>query len=174
MKYWFVMVLFFAFQFSLSSVHAEPVQDLVWDDMIPKDYRPDKIMGQFGDIKELDDDDPRAKKIMEELKAAWKMAPVVESLDGKRVKIPGFVVPIEGDGKKLSEFLLVPYYGACIHVPPPPANQTVYVRVPKGGAQIRKAFDAVWITGTLSAKSFDSDLATAGYQLEAEEVTPYE
>jgi len=99
---------------------------------------------------------------------------VVESLDGKRVKLPGFVVPIEGDGKKLSEFLLVPYYGACIHVPPPPANQTVFVKVPKGNAKIRQAFDTVWVTGTLSAKPFTSDLATAVYQIQAEEVTPYE
>jgi hypothetical protein len=174
MKLWYVVVLFFTFQLPLSSVYAEPVQELEWEAMIPEDYRPDKIMGQFGDINELDDDDPRAQKIMDQLKAAWDAAPVVESLDGKRVKLPGFVVPIEGDGKKLSEFLLVPYYGACIHVPPPPANQTVYVKVPKADAKIREAFDTVWVTGVLSAKSFDSDLATAGYQLEAEEVAPYE
>jgi hypothetical protein len=174
MKIWFTVVLLFTFLLSLGSVNAEPAKELKWDAMIPEDFRPDKIMQQFGDINELDDDDPRAQKIMDELKAAWKAAPVVESLDGKRIKLPGFVVPIEGDGKKLSEFLLVPYYGACIHVPPPPANQTVYVKVPKGNAKIRHAFDTVWVTGTLSAKSFNSDLATAGYQLEAEAVTPYE
>ncbi|MBT2968425.1 MAG: hypothetical protein B6D72_08050 [gamma proteobacterium symbiont of Ctena orbiculata] len=159
---------------SLTPVYAEPFQELEWDAMIPEDYRPDKIMAQFGDINALEDDDPRAQKILDELEAAWKEAPVVESLDGKRIKLPGFVVPIEGDGKKLTEFLLVPYYGACIHVPPPPANQTVYVKVPKGDAKIREAFDTVWVSGILSAKSFDSDLATAGYQIEAEEVTPYE
>ena len=158
----------------LTATYADKPLELEWDDMIPEDYRPDKIMQQFGDINELDDDDPRSQKILDELEAAWSAAPVVESLDGKRVKIPGFVVPIEGDGKKLSEFLLVPYYGACIHVPPPPANQTVYVKVPRRDAKIRQAFDTVWVTGTLSAKSFDSDLATAGYQLQAEEVTPYE
>jgi hypothetical protein len=174
MKYWYVVVLFVAFQLPLSSSYAEPAQELEWDAMIPEDYRPDKIMGQFGDINELEDDDPRAQQIMDQLQEAWNAAPVVESLDGKRVKLPGFVVPIEGDGKKLSEFLLVPYYGACIHVPPPPANQTVYVKVLKADAKIREAFDTVWVTGILSAKSFDSDLATAGYQLEAEEVAPYE
>lgn len=159
---------------TLNATGAEPVQELEWDTLIPEDFRPDKIMDQFGDINEMDDDDPRAQKVLEELEAAWSAAPVVESLDGKRIKLPGFVVPIEGDGKQLSEFLLVPYYGACIHVPPPPANQTVYVKVPKGDAKIRNAFDTVWVTGTLSAKSFTSDLATAGYQIQAEEVTPYE
>ena len=173
MKFWFAVLMFFTF-FSLTPVHAEPALELEWDAMIPDDYRPDKIMAKFGDINELDDNDPRAQKMLEQLEEAWKEAPVVESLDGKRVKLPGFVVPIEGDGKKLTEFLLVPYYGACIHVPPPPANQTVYVKVPKGDAKIREAFDTVWVSGILSAKSFDSDLATAGYQIEAEEVTPYE
>ncbi|MCG7894039.1 MAG: hypothetical protein B6D70_14115 [gamma proteobacterium symbiont of Stewartia floridana] len=174
MKNWFGILIGTAFLLSLGPIQAETAQELEWDAMIPEDYRPDKIMNQFGDISELDDNDPRAQKIMDELEAAWKVAPVVESLDGKRIRIPGFVVPLEGDGKKLSEFLLVPYYGACIHVPPPPANQTVYVKVPKRDAKIRQAFDTVWVTGVLSAKSFDSDLATAGYQLQAEEVAPYD
>jgi hypothetical protein len=174
MKIWFSLILFITVQLPISCVLAEPAKELAWDAMIPDDFRPDKIMSQFGDISALDDNDPRAQKILEQLEAAWKEAPVVESLDGKRIKLPGFVVPIEGDGKKLSEFLLVPYYGACIHVPPPPANQTVYVKVPKGDAKIRQAFDTVWVTGVLSAKSFNSDLATAGYQLQAEEVTPYD
>jgi hypothetical protein len=174
MKNCLAIVLLFTSLLSTGATHAEPVKELKWDAMIPEDFRPDKIMEQFGDINELDDRDPRALQIMDELKAAWKEAPVVESLDGTRVKLPGFVVPIEGDAEKLSEFLLVPYYGACIHVPPPPANQTVYVKVPKRDAKIRQAFDTVWVTGILSAKPFDSDLATAGYQIEAEEVSPYE
>jgi hypothetical protein len=174
MKVRFVAILFLLSMLSLNTAWAEPAQELEWDDMIPADYRPDKIMSQFGDINELDDNDPRAQKIMDELEKVWSEAPVVESLDGKKVKLPGFVVPLEGDGKKISEFLLVPYYGACIHVPPPPANQTVYVKVPKADAKIRQAFDTVWVIGTLSAKSFNNDLATAGYQIEAEEVIPYE
>lgn len=126
------------------------------------------------DVTDLDDTDPRAKKLLDELEAIWKRAPVVKEPDGKRVKLPGFVVPLEGDGQELSEFLLVPYYAACIHVPPPPANQTVYVKVPKGDARIRHAFDTVWLTGIMSAKPFTSDLATASYQIQAEGVIPYE
>jgi hypothetical protein len=175
MKSYYAVALFLSsLLFILNPVRAEPPLELEWDDMIPEDYRPDKIMNQFGDIDQLDDDDPRAQQVLEALEAAWSAAPVVEALDGKRVKLPGFVVPLEGDGVKLSEFLLVPYYGACIHVPPPPANQTVYVKVPKGDAEIRNAFDTVWVTGRLSARPFNSDLATAGYQLQAEAVIPYE
>ncbi len=174
MKPWFVALLFISTSLFLQPVNAEPVEELEWDAMIPEDFHPEKIMEQYGDINELDDNDPRAQKVLKELQAAWDAAPVVESLDGKRVRLPGFVVPLEGDGQKLSEFLLVPYYGACILVPPPPANQTVYVKVPKGDARIRHAFDTVWVSGTMSAKSFSSDLATAGYQIQADEVTPYE
>ena len=159
---------------SAGPVIAEEAEEVDWDLLIPTDYRADAILDKYGDFTELSDDDPRVKEIMQELEAAFNAAPIVESLDGKKIKIPGFVVPLEGDGKKISEFLLVPYYGACIHVPPPPANQTVYVKVPKADAKIRNAFDTVWVTGTLSAKSFESDLATAGYQLEASEVTAFE
>jgi len=158
----------------LSLAAKEQVQELEWDAMIPEGYRPDKIMEQFGNIDDLPDDDPRVQKVLKELEASWAAAPVVQQLDGKKIKLAGFVVPLEGDGEKLSEFLLVPYYGACIHVPPPPANQTVYVKVPKGDAEIRYAFDTVWVTGVISAKPFSSDLATAGYHIQADEVTAYE
>ncbi len=173
MKYGLLRLLVLGL-FSTVLLAAAGVDQIEWDDLIPDDYRPDKIMAQFGDISQLSDDDPRTQQIMIELQALWDDAPIVPQLDGKRVRLLGFVVPLEGDGKKLSEFLLVPYYGACIHVPPPPANQTVYVKVPEADAKIRRAFDTVWVTGAMSAKSFDSDLATAGYQLQADLVEPYE
>ena len=159
---------------SLSLAAAESFEEIDWDQLVPADFQADKILDKYGDFSELADDDPRVQEIMKELEAAFKAAPVVEDLDGKKIKLPGFVVPLEGDGKKINEFLLVPYYGACIHVPPPPANQTVYVKVAQGDVEIREVFDTVWVSGTLSAKSFDSDLATAGYQLEAMEVVPFD
>jgi hypothetical protein len=153
---------------------APPAEEIDWDALIPEDYNPEKILNQYGNVDELADDDPRVQQIMAELRKAWDQAPVVQALDGRRVKIPGFVVPLEGDGVKLSEFLLVPYYGACIHVPPPPNNQVIYVTVPEADAEIRRAFDTVWVIGTLSATPFSSDLGEAGYRLQAEQVLPYE
>ena len=158
-----------------TSVAAEKnYEEIDWDLLVPEDYRADAILDKYGDISELTDDDPLVQTMMEELEQAYKSAPIVESLDGKNIKIPGFVVPLEGDGQVVSEFLLVPYYGACIHVPPPPANQTVYVKVPSGDVKIREVFDTVWVSGTLTAKTFDSDLATAGYQIDAVNVEPLE
>ena len=150
------------------------VQELEWDSLIPSDYRPEKILNQYGDIGELDDNDPRAQKIMDQLQELWDKAPIVTELDGRQVRLPGFVVPLEGDGIELTEFFLVPYYGACIHVPPPPANQIVYVKVAEKDVRIRNAFDTVWVTGLLSAKSFKSDLGNAGYQLDASQIEPYD
>ena len=149
-------------------------QELEWDALIPADYRPELILNQYGDIGNMEDDDPRAQKILDQLQELWDKAPIVTELDGREVRLPGFVVPLEGDGVELTEFFLVPYYGACIHVPPPPANQIVYVKVAEKDVRIRNAFDTVWVTGTLSARSFESDLGNAGYQLTASQIQPYE
>ncbi|MGD2119579.1 MAG: DUF3299 domain-containing protein [Chromatiales bacterium] len=174
MKKWISTTAVLVLLFGTALMAADAVQEIDWDTLIPEDYRAEKIFEQFGNIDELEDDDPRTEELMKALEKAWSEAPIVQTLEGKKVKLPGFVVPLESDGKKVSEFLLVPYYGACIHVPPPPANQTVLVTVPKGEASIRRAFDTVWVTGTMHTKTFKNDLATAGYHLEAEDVTPYE
>ncbi|HCG90056.1 MAG TPA: DUF3299 domain-containing protein, partial [Alteromonas macleodii] len=83
-------------------------------------------------------------------------APVVDTFDGKRVKIPGFVVPLEGTAELTTEFLLVPYFGACIHVPPPPSNQIVYVKFEEG-VRIDNIYDAIWVTGELSTDGWKGD-----------------
>ena len=156
-------------------VAEEParVTELEWEALIPKDWQPEEIMAQYN-VDELQDDDPRAKELMGEIEALWEKAPVVQDLDGKRVKLPGFVVPLDTVGGRAGEFLLVPYYGACIHVPPPPANQTVFVQAVKGQEYSVELFETVWVTGTLRVKSSSSELAEAGYRLEATAVGPYE
>jgi hypothetical protein len=96
-------------------------------------------------------------------------APVVAELDGKRVRIGGYVVSLDFDATKVREFLLVPFVGACIHVPPPPANQIVYVKS-EAGFEVSGMFDPVWVTGTLKATTAHTGLAEAGYSLVAEKV----
>jgi uncharacterized protein len=96
-------------------------------------------------------------------------APVVAELNGKRVKLGGYVVPLDFDATKVTEFLLVPFVGACIHVPPPPANQIVYVKAP-GGVTIKGQFDPVYVTGTLTTEGQFTGLADTGYSLAAETV----
>jgi len=152
---------------------AEGVAEIEWDSLIPDDFRPDKIFEKF-DIDNLTDDDPRAEELMKELQALWDKAPIRPELDGRAVKIPGFVVPVETDAEETTGFLLVPYYGACIHVPPPPANQTIYVVTEKGKGTKPKTFDVVWVTGDMSVQRIENDIAEAGYTIYAHDVSPYE
>jgi hypothetical protein len=98
---------------------------------------------------------------------------LVHDYDGERVRLPGYVLPLDFEGTRIQEFLLVPYVGACIHVPPPPPNQIVYVTIEQG-IEVDGMFEAVWVTGTFDTASISNELADIGYRIEAESVEPYE
>jgi uncharacterized protein len=99
-------------------------------------------------------------------------AELVKDHDGRRVRIAGYLVPIGFDGVGVREFLLVPYVGACIHVPPPPPNQVVLVRSERR-VPVRDQFEPVLVTGTLAVGMASTELAEVGYRVAAEAVTPY-
>lgn len=94
---------------------------------------------------------------------------VVKELDGERVRIGGYVVALDFDATKVKEFLLVPFVGACIHVPPPPPNQIIYVKAAEG-FEVSGQFDPVYVTGTLKTARQFTGLAATGYTMEAERV----
>lgn len=104
----------------------------------------------------------------------------VRALDGKLVRIPGYALPLEHAGTGVTEMLLVPYVGACIHVPPPPANQTLYVKLNQS-YKSDDLFEPVWITGRMKIRATNKSLTfvdgTAGvdtaYTVEDVTVTPY-
>ena len=93
-------------------------------------------------------------------------------VDGKAVKIPGFVVPLDDDDQGLSEFLLVPSPQACIHVPPPPANQMIMVRM-KSGRAPKRSWGPVWIKGRLHVATSDSQYGKISYMLHGDSAEPY-
>ncbi len=98
---------------------------------------------------------------------------VNQKLDGVGVRLPGFIVPLDiGKDGLVSEFFLVPYFGACIHVPPPPPNQIVYVKVAKGIA-LDSIYEAYWVTGTMSISKKTTQLGAAAYTLAASKVEIY-
>jgi uncharacterized protein len=144
---------------------------ITWDALVPAGWDP------FKDFKDLnfqllDDADPRAAQMLKKMRDVWDNAPTNPALVGQNVRIPGFVVPLEDSKDGLKEFLLVPYFGACIHSPPPPANQIVHV-LPRSPAKGFRSMDAVWITGTLTVGKTDSYMGAAGYRIEAVTVSPY-
>jgi uncharacterized protein len=95
--------------------------------------------------------------------------PIVAALDGKTVRIGGYIVPLDFEQTKVKEFLLVPFVGACIHVPPPPANQIIYVKVEKG-FEVGGTFDPVTVTGKLAVSQTFTGLAETGYSINADTV----
>ncbi|MDB5777240.1 MAG: hypothetical protein JWP38_3373 [Herbaspirillum sp.] len=154
-----------------SAPAKSPYRDIMWDALMPANWDP---MKPFKNLKldKLQDDDPRAMKALREAKQYWQKAPVNPKIDNVAVRIPGFVVSLEREGDALNEFLLVPYYGGCIHVPPPPLNQIIHVHSNKAIEGIR-TMDAVWISGTLKVGTSQTMMGVAGYNMLAVNVEPY-
>jgi len=98
----------------------------------------------------------------------------VAALDGAKVRIPGFIVPLEADDQgRLTEFFLVPILGACIHVPPPPPNQIVYVKLPHG-VEAPEITDPYGVKGVLRARKTSNDTAGSAYVLEDASIAPWQ
>ena len=96
-----------------------------------------------------------------------------QELDGTRIRIPGFVVPINfDDQQRVTEFFLVPFFGACIHVPPPPPNQIIYAQVDDAFV-LESIFDPVWLEGTLHLQKNDNGLGQSAYALTVEKREAY-
>jgi hypothetical protein len=102
------------------------------------------------------------------------------ALDGQTIRLPGYLLPLEFSGKRVTEFLLVPWVGACIHTPPPPPNQIVHVKTAKP-FEMTGVFQPIWVTGHLAAKASKQSLylvdgtsdISIGYTLDATDVEPY-
>jgi hypothetical protein len=145
---------------------------ITWDDLMPKDWDPMKEF-KGTDMSVFGDGDPRAQAALKKMREVWDNAPVNAEMVGQPVRIPGFVVPLEETKEGVKEFLLVPYFGACIHSPPPPSNQIIHV-LPHSAAKGVKSMDAVWISGTLATVKTDSYMGASSYRVEATLVEPYQ
>lgn len=136
---------------------ADAARDLGWKDLVPREVRGFSFNGRAQSHSIVPDrtfSDPRHYA-------------VVPELDGLRVRLPGYLIPLEFDGTGATEFLLVPFVGACIHVPPPPPNQIVHVTTAKPH-QVQGLFEPVYAVGTLRTVLAETDLAAASYSLSAE------
>ncbi|MFN3586678.1 MAG: DUF3299 domain-containing protein, partial [Moraxellaceae bacterium] len=97
----------------------------------------------------------------------------VRTWHNKPVRIPGYVVPVDYNAKgAITSFFLVPYFGACIHVPPPPPNQIIFVRFPQG-FDVVALYEPFWISGTLKVETMQSELADAFYTMQGQRIEPF-
>jgi hypothetical protein len=148
-------------------------KEVEWDELMPEGWRKKVIleltrMRRYGS---LTDGDPRADEAYARLKKTWDAAPPTKTYIGKPIRIAGYVVPLDAERMQSSEFLLVPYFGACIHSPPPPANQIILIKPPKGSRF--RTMDAIWVEGILTEGKTSSEVGTSTYVLTADKITLY-
>jgi hypothetical protein len=141
-------------------------REIDWDELIPPDARSKFLAGPPPAAHDyLGEGGLAAQQVMD--------FSINKALNGQSVKIPGFIVPLDiGKDGLVSEFFLVPYFGACIHVPPPPPNQIVYVKMNKGIA-LDSIYEAYWISGKMRAANKNTRLGASAYQLDATQVEVY-
>lgn len=160
------MAFFICLLTAFSPVFAEDATDqsvrqITWDHLLPKGWIPPSVS-----VDHFFDAAPPPS-------AAMADAPVVAELDGQRIRLPGYLVPITLEGEKLKDFLMVPYFGACIHVPPPPPNQVVFVSLPEA-VLVDDPYGPHWVTGVLSTATSSTELAEAAYTLAGEQVEVFD
>jgi hypothetical protein len=141
-------------------------RELDWEDLVPAESKNRPPSGTPPPMHDyLGEGGLAAQQVMD--------FSVNKALDGSNVRLPGFIVPLEVSKEgKVTEFFLVPYVGACIHVPPPPPNQLIYVRDEKGLA-LQSIWEAYWVTGRLSISNRSTRLGAAAYQMAADKVEIY-
>jgi hypothetical protein len=135
-----------------------------WLDLTPPGWNPYAKLNPllFGRIQ---DGTPESVEAMQRIREALDAAPTVPELEGRLAKLPGYVVPLQSSKDGLSEFLLVPYFGACIHTPPPPANQIIVVRL-KSADKTLRTMDAIRVTGRLRLVRQGTASGESGYRID--------
>jgi hypothetical protein len=154
-----------------ASASTSGYRELTWIQLVPPGWDPMKRFRDVG-IGRLSDNSPRTAALMADLRDELDNAPLVDSLQDTPVRLPGYVVPLQTDRDGVREFLLVPYFGACIHMPPPPANQIILVKLAQPAKQLR-SMDTVWASGVMRLDRQPSDMGVSGYRLDAASVEPY-
>jgi len=153
-----------------------------WTDLLPEEdltalMNPPEYLEEIADGSEEDvlaspmraNLDPEAGRYQQALTSTG----VRSEFDGRAVRIPGFIVPLAFDEKRrVTHFFLVPFFGACIHVPPPPPNQIIYAVSDKGIEQ-RSLYDAYWVFGRLATTLTENDMATSAYAMEVVTIELY-
>lgn len=143
-----------------------------WEGLIPPGWDPLAALREADlDPRRIAEGSAAEVEASRKLREIWDSAPVRLDLQGARVRLPGYVVPLESSRGSVREFLLVPYFGACIHSPPPPANQIVLVRLDRPATL--QTMDAVWVWGELGVHRSRTEWGQSGYRLQGRGTSPY-
>ncbi|MCZ4238998.1 DUF3299 domain-containing protein [Alteromonas macleodii] len=169
---------------TLNPTQAANYEEIDWVALMPEDdlsallNRPE-FLNDIADGSAADSVDDFASKQLEDEQAqryqqALMSTRVIEAFDGKAIRIPGFIVPLEqNDEQKATAFFVVPYFGACLHMPPPPPNQILYVEY-EDGIAVENLYDPYWFEGTVKIDNHESALGTSAYSLVLDSFALYE
>lgn len=154
-----------------------------WTDLMPEDdldallNPPDYITevedGSFEDQISSQIKNTVSEAIDDRYQQALVSTRVVAEMNEQPVRIPGFIVPLEFDEEQaVTRFFLVPFFGACIHVPPPPPNQIIFIEYPQG-LKLEALYDPFWVSGVLKTTMIENEVATSAYSMVMDTFEPY-
>lgn len=159
-------------------------QQLEWTQLMPADdldalLNPPESLYEIEDGSEQDDldvfkegdvEDPETSRYLQALSSSR----VIGEFDQKAIRIPGFIVPLTSNAEQnVTEFFIVPYFGACLHMPPPPPNQIIYSTSAQG-IKLDSLYEPFWFEGKLIIDSIENSVASSAYRLQLDTVKPYE
>lgn len=149
-----------------------PIETLKWDRLLAPGWDPRRDFDALG-LERMEDGDPAAERALARLRETWDRAPANPALDGRAVRLWGYMQPVDADRDVIRSFLLVPYFGACVHEPSPPSNQVVWVEPARPFPVAARGTSAVWAAGRLEVRRVETGMGVAGYRLVAADVAPY-
>jgi len=168
---------------TLATLPASAFKTVEWVDLMPKEDL-NALLAPPSYVTDVEDgsfEDEISNQIQNALGAAsddrYQQALVstriIPEMEGQAIRIPGFIVPLEfSDEQTITQFFLVPFFGACIHVPPPPPNQIIFVNYPKG-LKLDALYDPFWISGVLKTTLVENEMATAAYSMQMQSFEAY-
>jgi len=145
-----------AFLAAASVAQAQAPREIDWLELMPpEDLKALEAMGEIDHGGVMQND-------------ALTSTKTVAKMNGARGKIPGYIVPVTFDDRgRITELFLVPYFGACIHMPAPPPNQIIYIK-PKKPLPPSQIWDAYWAIGTVRIAKTENEMALSAYSLDLE------
>ena len=166
------------------SADAQSYEDIDWTELMPAEdlsallNRP-AFLDDIADGSAQDALDSFQQRQLEDeqaqqYQAALSSTRVIQEFDGKAIRIPGFIVPLEqNEDKEVTRFFIVPYFGACLHMPPPPPNQILYVES-EHGITLENLYDPYWFEGIVSIEQKVDAMGTSAYSLSLDNYALYE
>lgn len=183
-KFWLCLLILTGLALAQPLAADNKYKSIDWVDLMPDDDL-EALMNPPEYLSEIEDgsfEDQISSQLLGALEnsaddryqQALTSAKVKPEYDQRQIRLPGFMVPVEMNEQQLvTEFFLVPFFGACIHYPPPPPNQIIYVTSKEGVAQ-KNLYDPYWVEGTLTTTITENEVAVSAYSMQADNIELYE